>query len=163
MSAVLAALSGHPVQHFATGETVLAQGDRTGLLFILTEGSVEVVKDEVKVASTSEPGAIFGDLSVLLGTPHTATVRTLAPSTFHVLTDPRGFFRENPLLCVHLCELLARRLDALLQYLVDVKRQFEGHDHIGMVDQVIDTLMHRQPRARVIPRESTLRDPEIPD
>jgi CRP/FNR family cyclic AMP-dependent transcriptional regulator len=163
MSAILAALSGHPTRQFAAGETVLGQGDCTGLLYILIEGSVEVVKDGIKLATSSEPGAVFGDLSVLLGTPHTATIRTLGPCSFHVLTEPRTFFRENPTLCVHLCELLARRLDALLQYLVDVKRQFEGHDHIGIVDQVLDTLMHRQPRPRVMPRESTLRDPEIPD
>jgi CRP/FNR family cyclic AMP-dependent transcriptional regulator len=49
---------------------------------------------------------------------------------------------------LHICELLARRLDALNKYLVDVKQQFEGHDHLGMVDQVLETLMHRHPRPR---------------
>jgi hypothetical protein len=29
-----------------------------------------------------------------------------------------------------------------------VKRQYEGHDHLGMVDEVIEALMHRpRPRA----------------
>jgi CRP/FNR family transcriptional regulator, cyclic AMP receptor protein len=163
MSAVLTTLHGHPVRHFAAGETVLDQGDSTGLLFILIEGSVEVVKDGVQVTTSAEPGAIFGDLAALLRAPHTAAVRTLLPSSFYVLTDPRGFFRENPLLCVHLCELLARRLDAVTKYLVDVKRQFQGNDHLGMMDEVLDTLLHRQPRPRVTPRASTLRDPEIPD
>jgi hypothetical protein len=59
--------------------------------------------------------------------------------------------------------LLARRLDALNKYLVDVKQQFEGHDHIGMVDEVLDTLLHRQPRNRVRPSESTLRRGELAD
>jgi hypothetical protein len=30
--------------------------------------------------------------------------------------------------------------------LADVKQQYEGHDHLGMVDDVLDTLMHHQPR-----------------
>lgn len=146
---------------FNAGETVFDQDDRTGLLFILIDGGVEVVKDNVNVATASEPGAVFGDLSALLGVPHTATVRAVCASRFHVVTNPRAFLEQNPAVCLHLCELLARRLDAVNKYLVNVKQQFAGHDHLGMVDGVLDTLMHRHPRKRVAPRESTLRDPEV--
>ena len=104
------------------------QAQRTGLLFVLVEGAVEVIKDGVPVATTSEPGAIFGDLSALLGVPHTATVRAVRASSFHVVMNPRAFLEQNPPVCLHLCELLARRLDAVNKYLVDVKRQFEGHE-----------------------------------
>ncbi len=163
MSDILDALHDHPIRHFAAGETVLDQGDRTGLLYVLIEGAVEVAKDGVTVATASEPGAIFGDLAALLGVPHTAAVRAAQDSSFHVVMNPRDFLQENPPVCLHLCELLARRLDAVNKYLVDVKQQFAGHDHLAMVDGVLDTLMHRQPRRRVAPRQSTLRDPEIPD
>lgn len=139
------------------------QAERTGLLFVLVEGAVEVIKDGVSVATTSEPGAIFGDLSALLGGSHTATVRAVRASSFHVVMNPREFLEQNPPACLHLCELLARRLDAVNKYLVNVKQQFAGHDHLGMVDGVLDTLMHRHPRQRVAPRESTLRDPEVAD
>jgi len=44
--------------------------------------------------------------------------------------------------------LLARRLDFLSKYLIDVKRHYEGHDHLGMVDEVIEALMHLPPRKR---------------
>ncbi len=163
MSAILAELSDHPVRHFAVGDIILEQGKSTGLLYFLIEGTVAVEKDNVKVTSISEPGAIFGDLSVLLGVPHTATVRAVCPSAFHVLTYSRDFFEQNPLVCLHLCELLARRLDSVTKYLVNVKQQFAGHDHLGMVDGVLDTLMHRQPRQRVVPRDSTIRGSEISD
>ncbi len=59
--------------------------------------------------------------------------------------------------------MLARRLDSLNKYLVDVKHQFEGHDHIGMVDKVLEALLHRQPRERVRPKESTILRGELPD
>jgi len=163
MADILTALRNHPVRQFAAGEIILDQGDRTGLLYILIEGSVEVVKDGVSVATASEPGAIFGDLAALLAVPHTAAVRAVRASKFHVVPDARAFLEQNPPVCLHLCELLARRLDAVNKYLVDVKRQFAGHDHLGMVDGVLDTLMHRQPRPRVAPKASTLRDPEIAD
>lgn len=163
MSSILDALRDHPVRHFAAGETIIGQGESTGLLFILIEGAAEVVKDDVVVAAATQPGAFIGDLSALLGVPHTATVRAMRASSFHVVTNPRVFLEQSPAACLHLCELLARRLDAVNKYLVDVKQQFAGHDHLGMVDGVLDTLMHRQPRPRVAPRASTLRDPEIAD
>jgi CRP-like cAMP-binding protein len=151
------------VRSFEPGELVLEQGARTGLLFVLIEGTLEVVKDEVTVATTSEPGAIFGDLSALLDVPHTAAVRAVEVSRLHVIPDAKLFLQQNPPVCLHLCELLARRLDSMTKYLVDVKRQFMGHDHLGMVDGILETLLHRQPKRRVAPRSSTLRDPEIAD
>ena len=46
----------------------------------------------------------------------------------------------------------------LTHYLVDVKQQFTGlTGHLGMVDQILDTLVHHQaPRART----GSARDPE---
>lgn len=159
----LAELEAYPLREFAAGATVLVQGERTGMLWIMVDGSVEVMKDDVIVATTREAGAIFGDLAALLDVPHTAAVRAMTPSRFRVVPQPRVFLAEHPAICLHLCELLARRLDAVNKYLVDVKHQFAGHDHLGLVDDVLDTLMHRQPKARTRPRESTLRGPEIPD
>jgi CRP/FNR family transcriptional regulator, cyclic AMP receptor protein len=163
VSAILAAVRSHPARTFSIGENVLIQGESTGLLYVLVAGAVEVIKDGVTVARATEPGAMFGDLSALLGVPHTASVRAVQESTFHVVANPREFLDHNSAACVQLCELLARRLDAVNKYLVDVKQQFAGHDHLGMVDDVLDTLMHRQPRKRVAPKASTLRDPEIAD
>lgn len=124
----------------------------------MVTGDVEVIKDGVSVATSADPGAIFGDLSALLDVAHTATVRARRDSTFYLVEKPREFLLQNSAACVHLCELLARRLDAVNKYLVNVKQQFTGHDHIGMVDDVLDTLMHRQPRKRIAPRDATLRE-----
>jgi CRP-like cAMP-binding protein len=117
----------------------------------------------VRVAIASEPGAVFGELSAFLGGPHKATVRASQPCAFYIVKNPRASLEATPQLCVHVCELLARRLDALNKYLVDVKHQFEGHDHIGMVDGVLEALMHRQPRKHIRPNESTIRQSELSD
>lgn len=160
---MLELLQDREVRRFDAGEVVLQQGETTGRLYFLIEGAVEVVKDDVVVATASQPGVVFGEMAALLGGPHTATVRALRPCAFHIVTDPRGFFQTQPGACLFVCELLARRLDSLNRYLVDVKHQFEGHDHLGMVDQVLETLMHRQPRERVRPAESTVRHAEHAD
>ena len=75
-------------------------------------------------------------------------MRAVEGCRFYVFEDARGFLEANPAVCVHLCELLARRLVSVTAYLAEIKSQFAGHDHIGMIDEVLDRLMHRTPRAR---------------
>src|SRR6185436_1820988 len=158
MSKILELIRDREVCRFEPGQIVLEQGTRKHHLYVLIQGTVEVVKDDVQVATTTEPGAVFGEISVLLDGNHTATVRALTACSFHKVENPRELLQTSPPICFHVCLLLARRLDALNRYLVDVKHQFEGHDHIGMVDQVLEALLNRQPKERVRPRDSTLGD-----
>lgn len=150
MSPFLDHVSGHESRQFAAGGVVIEQGELTGELLVLVSGSVEILRDDVRVAKAAEPGVVFGEMSVLLGGPATATVRALEPVVFAVIGEPRAFLISHPEAGLYVAELLARRLDSLNKYLIDVKRQYEGHDHIGMVDEVLETLMHR-PRARPAP------------
>jgi CRP-like cAMP-binding protein len=163
MTRLLDHLHHHPLCAFEAGETVISEGGSTGLLYFLVDGVVEVTKGGITVTRTNEPGAVFGDLSALLGVPHTAEVRVVEPAHFRVIEDPVAMLEANPAISLHLCRLLARRLDGVNRYLVDLKQQFDGHDHLGMVDGMIDLLMHRHPRERIAPRRLTLRDPELAD
>ena len=52
-------------------------GRRPGRLFVLAAGTVEVLRGDTRVALISDAGAVFGEMSILLNTPHTATVRTV--------------------------------------------------------------------------------------
>jgi CRP/FNR family transcriptional regulator, cyclic AMP receptor protein len=146
MSAILKLIAGHETKSFEAGSTIIEQGTPSGPLLVLIQGQVEVLRDNVRVAKASEPGAVFGETSVLLGSPHTASVRTLKPSTFVIIENPRRFLESSAEASLHVAGILAARLNALNQYLLDVKQQYEGHDHLGMVDDVLDTLMHHQPR-----------------
>ena len=75
-------------------------------------------------------------------------MRALTPAVFAVIAEPREFLIAHPEVSLSVAELLARRLNALNKYLIDVKRQHEGHDHLGMVDEVLEALMPRpRPRA----------------
>jgi CRP-like cAMP-binding protein len=71
-----------PVKTYEAGETVFAAGSRTGRLLILRKGSVVIVKDGVEIAKVAEPGAVFGELSVLLDKPHTRTFGLSKPRSF---------------------------------------------------------------------------------
>jgi CRP-like cAMP-binding protein len=161
MSSVIDRCRELPVRTFAAGETVLAEGMRAGVLYVLASGSVEVVKGDVQINTNSEPGAVFGEISVLLDSPHTATVRALEASSFHVADDPLAFIRANPDVALELSRMLARRLHFVTTYLVDLKRQFAGSgDHLAMVDEVLDTLVHDQAR-ETLPGSDRCPDPTV--
>jgi CRP-like cAMP-binding protein len=137
-----------PQRSVAVGEAILREGDRSGRIYILIEGCVEIVKGDVQINVVSEAGAIFGEMSVLLDAPHMATVRALEPSRFHVAEDATSFLHSDPTLALVVARLLARRLQAMITYLVDLKSQFEDHgDHLGIVDEVLETLAHHQGEA----------------
>jgi CRP-like cAMP-binding protein len=134
-----------PQKAFAKGAVVLEEGTRTSGLYALKSGSVEVVKGNVQINTIAEPGSMFGEVSFLLDVPHTATVRALEDSVFHVVDDVSAFLRDHPQVALEVSRLLARRLHLLTTYLVDLKRQFEGSgDHLAMVDDVIESLVHHQ-------------------
>ena len=138
----------------AAGYVLIEEGRPLAGMYYLEGGEVEVRKGDVLIAEIYEPGAVFGDMAFLLKTQPTATVRTLAPCTFRHIADPAAFFRENPSAALHMAAILARRLDSLNRYLVDIKLQFKDRaDHLGIIDEVLDTLMHKHPRT-VARRES---------
>src|SRR5262245_32917042 len=99
-----------PLKTYQAGETVLATGSRSGRLLILREGSVAIVKDAIEIAKVAEPGAVFGELSALLDQPHTADVRALETSQFHV-AEAADLLRQDPVALLYVAEVLARRLD----------------------------------------------------
>jgi CRP/FNR family cyclic AMP-dependent transcriptional regulator len=162
MEMFLEKFQGQPVRSVATGETLIEQNTRTGRLFVLIEGKMEVLKNGEVVAWISQPGDIIGDISALLDTPHSTTVRAVRDSRFYVFDNARAFLEQNPDVSLHLCELLAQRLVSVTAYLAEIKHQFAGHDHIGMIDDILEKLLHRTPRKRVPGRPINIDEPARP-
>jgi CRP/FNR family cyclic AMP-dependent transcriptional regulator len=111
-----------PIRSFAPGAILLADGKKSGLLYILIEGDVEILKGDFQINTVSEPGAIFGEMSILLGSPHTATVRTLTHCSVHIIEDGDAFLQSNKEFAYDLSKLLAQRLHAVTTYLVNLNR-----------------------------------------
>ena len=114
-----------PVVTYQAGETVIAEGSRTGRLLILTKGVVAIVKEDTEIAQVAEPGAVFGELSVLLGKPHTAEVRALETSQFHV-ANAATLFSQDPIAVLYVATALAHRLDAANHALIQLKSQLKA-------------------------------------
>src|SRR5437660_2659439 len=98
-----------PLATYQAGETVLSAASTTGRLLILKEGAVAVVKEGLEIARVTEPGAVFGELSVLLDQPHTADVRALEASQFHV-ADAATILRVDPIALLYVATVLLSAL-----------------------------------------------------
>jgi CRP/FNR family cyclic AMP-dependent transcriptional regulator len=145
----------------AAGTLVIHEGGKTGHLFVLIEGQLEVIKGDTVVASIAEPGAVVGEMSVLLDQPHTATVRAASDSTIYEFSDAAAFLREHPAVALSIARLLARRLHVATTYLADVMHQYRGHgDHLAMVGEILECMINL-PSTQVAPGSDRESDPRM--
>ncbi len=147
MNTILSLCNHLPETTFDSGQVLLGEGARTGLLYVLIDGEVEILKGDFQVDTVSEPGAIFGEVSALLAMPHMATVRALSALRVYRIEQGADFLHSHPSIALAVARLLAQRLNGVTNYLVDLKRQFQDQQsHLGMVDEVLETLVHQQGR-----------------
>jgi CRP/FNR family transcriptional regulator, cyclic AMP receptor protein len=132
-------LASLPLVTYQAGETVIANGSRTGRLLILKKGAVAIVKEDTEIAQVAEPGAVFGELSVLLDQPHTADVRALETSQFHI-ADATAFLTENPIAVLYVATMLAHRLDGANQALIQIKHQLSAGEPHSVVAKTVNKM-----------------------
>jgi len=133
-------------QNVSAGTLVVHEGGRTGRLYVLIEGRLEVIKGDTVVAAIAEPGAVLGEMSVLLDQPHTATVRVAADSVIYEIDDAASFLRQQPGVALLIARMLAQRLNAANTYLADIKRQYAGHgNHLAMVGDLLQSMINLSP------------------
>ena len=114
-----------PLVTYQAGETVIADGSRTGRVLILKKGAVAIIKEDTEIAKVTEPGAVFGEFSVLLDQPNKVDVRTLETSQFHV-ADAAAMLRVDPIALLSVATVLAQRLDSANRGLLELKRQVQA-------------------------------------
>jgi CRP-like cAMP-binding protein len=128
------------------GETLIAEGDEVVSLYELRSGSVEIVRSGATVAVVAEPGALFGEMSLLLDRPASASVRARTTAEVVEVHDARRRLEQDPEFAVLLARLLARRVDTMTGYLADLRQQYADHEGgLGMIDEVLASLSHSAP------------------
>jgi CRP-like cAMP-binding protein len=138
---VLERISGFPILTFEAGDIVLSEGSMTGRLLFLIHGTVEVVKGDWTIARMSEMGAVFGDMAVLQGRPHSANVVALQPSSFHVVDDAEAFLKREPLVALYVAVVQSSRIDAANLALIEARTQLaEAGDRRGLFAGVLDKI-----------------------
>jgi CRP/FNR family cyclic AMP-dependent transcriptional regulator len=131
-----------PLANYSIGEVVLSAGSKSGRLLVLKKGAVAILKDSIEIARVKEPGAVFGEISALLDKPHTADVRALEDSQFHVADA--SLLVKDPVSVLHIARILAQRLVAADEGIKELKNQLHaGHSPstlnklVGKIEQVL--------------------------
>jgi len=132
-------LAGLAVVTYQPGESVIADGSKTGRLLILKTGTVAIEKEGMEIAKVTEPGAVFGELSLLLDQPHTADVLALETSQFHV-ANAAALVDQNPIAVLYIARLLAHRLDGANHALIQLKNQLQTGEPHSVVAKTVSKI-----------------------
>jgi CRP-like cAMP-binding protein len=138
---VIEMTSSHPDIFVADGHTVIVEGDRSAL-HVLVEGTLEVRRNGRAVVQMSEPGALVGELGLLLDRVASADVVAVGDATVRRVDDALELFETNPEFSRHLATLLAHRLLQISTYLSDLQAQYaDRSDTLGLLPTVLRELL----------------------
>lgn len=95
LNSVIMAL--HPATASA-GEIIIHKGDPAQEMYLICHGEIEVIDGNGQVVQTLRDGDCFGEISLLISTPRTATVSARTPCDLFVLgkTDFNRILRDHP-------------------------------------------------------------------
>ena len=99
-------------QRYDAGATIVKAGAGGHGLYIIKEGTVEVIRDGQRVASMG-PGQFFGEISVLDGGPRTADVRAQSDTVCLTLVswEVKPLLMDNPSLTYKMLQEMVKTLD----------------------------------------------------
>jgi CRP-like cAMP-binding protein len=106
---------------------------------ILRKGTVAILKENVEIARVAEPGAIFGELSLLLDQPHTADVRALETSQLYVANGTM-LLSQYPNAVRHVATVLAHRLEEANRALIQLRGQLQAGQPHSVVAKTVSKM-----------------------
>ena len=126
MSTLAALAVSLPLETLKPGDRLTTEGSYSGRLYLLEAGRLTVSRDGVDIAHIEEPWAIIGEMAVLLGTPHSATVTADTTVRVRVIDEALDVLSQTPDFALHIATLACARLNATSALLVDLRRAAEG-------------------------------------
>jgi CRP/FNR family transcriptional regulator, cyclic AMP receptor protein len=112
------------VLFYKAGETIITEGDRGKGFYILKEGNLNVQKDGISIATITEPGTIFGEMSDILNEPRTCTITSKTDSyVIHIPRDIDGIIASYPSVAKKMILTLAKRLEDTTKNLLVFKTE----------------------------------------
>ncbi len=91
MASILDYCKGLPTITLHEGDILLQEGHRSDKFYILIDGECEVLKDNFQINKVSEPGSIFGEMSILLNIRPMTTVKSIRTTRVYVVDNALKF------------------------------------------------------------------------
>lgn len=125
MANLLDLCSDLPTKSVPAGASVLEESVKDGEILVLKSGAVEIVKHGTVVTTISTPGALLGEIAVLLDCGHSASARSVHDSEFYVIKHAGEQLASNPILYREIAHQLARRLVRLSEQNIQLQDRLE--------------------------------------
>jgi CRP/FNR family cyclic AMP-dependent transcriptional regulator len=123
MSAITQLYGKLRAKNFSPGDLLIEEGGAKGRLYVLESGELAIIRDGVEVAAVSDHGALVGEISALLDSPPSATVKAKTNVRAYIVPNPVGRLLDDPALLLHVARLLAHRLTETTAYLAASKQR----------------------------------------
>ncbi|MDF1815327.1 MAG: cyclic nucleotide-binding domain-containing protein [Verrucomicrobiales bacterium] len=123
MSNTLDNYSDLPTRSYAKGDVILQEGEKNGEILFLKEGSIEIKLGDSPITTISNPGAMLGEIAVLLDRGHTASAIAMKESEFFVLENAEKALANHPEINKEISRALARRLARASDSIADLTKQ----------------------------------------
>jgi CRP/FNR family cyclic AMP-dependent transcriptional regulator len=98
-------------QHFAAGDRICAAGDQGEIMYVVTEGEVEITL-RGKVLETVHRGGIFGELALIDHRERSADVTATTDVEVSAIDQKRFLYlvRNHPFFALEVMKIMADRL-----------------------------------------------------
>ena len=122
-------------REYQPGDVLFREGESGDVMFVIQSGAVRITKQvggDQKVLAVLGPGEFLGEMAILNGKPRTATA-TVVDATRCLVIEAKtleSMVARNAEIALRLIKKLAKRLDS--------------------ADTLVEILMHRDPKARVM-------------
>jgi CRP/FNR family transcriptional regulator, cyclic AMP receptor protein len=122
-------------REYQAGDVLFREGESGDVMFVIQAGAVRITKEvggASKVLAVLGPGEFLGEMAILNGKPRTATA-TVVDTTRCLVIEAKtleSMVAKNDEIAMRLIKKLAKRLDS--------------------VDTLVEILMHKDPKARVM-------------
>lgn len=136
MTSLLLLTYSAPTIELDKGEVLITQGESDGNLYVLDTGILSVERDGVKIATIDQFDALIGEMSLLLGKPHSATVRAATKARVRVVRDAMLVLERHPLITLRLATLLCQRLDSTSALLAGLSHEPEAKAEQGLLGRI---------------------------
>jgi CRP/FNR family transcriptional regulator, cyclic AMP receptor protein len=122
-------------REYEPGDVLFREGESGDVMFVIQSGAVRITKGiegDERVLATLGPGEFVGEMAILNGKPRNATAKVIEPARCLVIEARmlESMLARNAEIAIRLIKKLTKRLDA--------------------VDSLVEILMHRDPKARVM-------------
>ncbi|MCH2204462.1 MAG: Crp/Fnr family transcriptional regulator [Lentisphaerales bacterium] len=108
------------------GDNVLEEGAQSSKIYILQSGCVKVTANGEELCEVDVKGAVFGDMSVLLGRDTSAEVKVTEDSTFILIDDAANYLKTQPELIFGIAQILATRLVHMNEVFVGARKNINN-------------------------------------